>query len=83
MAIKVLKFYTETCIPCKTLTKILSRIKGLDVESINALEDTKQVDEYNIFATPTLVFLKDGEEVKRTHGMKSEAEIRTILEEIS
>ena len=27
--------------------------------------------------------VKDGEEVKRTHGMKSESEIRTILEEIS
>ena len=80
--IKVLKFYTETCIPCRTLGKILSRIKELEVIPVNALEDIAKVDEYNVFATPTLIFLKDDKEVKRTHGMKSEAEIRKILEEI-
>lgn len=78
---KVLKFYTETCMPCRVLTKTLEKIEDLEVEAVNALEDVAKVDEYNICTTPTLVFLKDGEEVKRTHGLVSEKEIRSILEE--
>ena len=69
---KILKFYTETCVPCKVITKILDKIDGIEVESINAIENVDAVDKYNICTTPTLIFLKDGEEVKRTHGLVSE-----------
>ena len=78
---KVLKFYTETCMPCRVLTKTLEKIEGLEVESVNALEDIEKVDEYEICTTPTLIFLKDGKEVKRTYGLVSEKDIRSIIEE--
>ena len=78
---KILKFYTETCVPCKVITKILDKIDGIEVEPINALENVEAVDKYNICTTPTLIFLKDGEEVKRTHGLVSEKEIKEIIEE--
>lgn len=77
---KILKFYTETCVPCKVLSKVLEKIEGIEVESINALENVPAVDKYCICTTPTLIFLKDDVEVARTHGLVSEKDIREILQ---
>lgn len=79
---KVLKFYTDTCMPCKVVGKILEKIEGVEVESVNAVADENigLVSEYNIFSTPTLVFLKEGKEVGRITGMTNESKIREVLE---
>lgn len=79
MATKILKFYTPTCMPCKVIGKILDKLEGVEVEAVNANEDVAMVDKYNICATPTLVFLRDGEEYERTHGMVTESKIKEIL----
>lgn len=80
--VKILKFYTDTCMPCKALTKILSKIEGVEIEPINANEDVAKVNEYNICATPTLIFLCDGEEFQRTHGLVSESKIKEIIDSV-
>lgn len=81
--LKVLEFYTDTCMPCKVVAKTLKKVKELDVEPVNAMEDVAKVDKYNVFSTPTLIFLKDDEEVKRTLGVVSEKELREIIEQFS
>ena len=76
---KILKFYTETCMPCRALGKILDKM-DVEVVPINAMEDIAKVDEYNICTTPTLIFLNDeGKEVKRTTGLISQSKIEEIL----
>lgn len=76
---KILKFYTETCMPCRALGKILDKIE-VEVESVNAMEDIEKVDKYNVCTTPTLVFLNDeGKEVERTIGLVSQSKIQEIL----
>lgn len=76
---KVLKFYTDTCMPCKVVGKILEKVEGLEVTPVNAIEETALVDKYGVCMTPTLVFLNEaGEEVDRTQGMVTEAKIREI-----
>lgn len=74
---KVLKFYTSTCMPCKIVGKILENFPELEVQEINAVEDLEMVDKYNVCTTPTLIFLKDDEEVGRIVGMTT----RTAIEE--
>ena len=76
---KILKFYTETCAPCKVISKILDKIEGVEIESINALEDIVAVDKYCICTTPTLIFLDGDKEVARMHGLVSEQDIRDTL----
>ena len=78
---KVLKFYTDSCMPCKVVGKILEKIKGIEVEPINAEEDTVMVDKYSIFRTPTLVFLEGNKEIGRISGVTTEAKIREIIGE--
>ena len=76
---KILKFYTETCMPCRALGKILDKM-DVEVVPINAMENIAKVDEYNICTTPTLVFLNDeGKEVNRTTGLISQSKIEEIL----
>ena len=76
---KILKFYTPTCAPCRVVGKILENV-DVEVEDINALENIEKVDEYNICTTPTLIFLDDeGEEFQRTVGVVSEGKIKCIL----
>ena len=81
--IEILKFYTETCMPCKVIGKILDKLEGVKVTPVNAVADENIaiVSEYNVFSTPTLVFLKEGKEVGRITGMTNESKIRAILEE--
>lgn len=80
---EILKFYTDTCMPCKVIGKMLDKLEGVKVTSINAVadENIKLVSEYNIFSTPTLVFIKEGKEVGRITGMTTESKIKAILEE--
>ena len=80
---EILKFYTDTCMPCKVIGKILDKLEGVKVTPINAIadENIELVSEYNIFSTPTLVFIKEGKEVGRITGMTTESKIKAILEE--
>lgn len=78
---KILKFYTDTCMTCRMLSKILDKM-DVEVESIDATEDLKKVDEYGICTTPTLVFLnEEGKEVNRLTGPTSQNKIENILKE--
>lgn len=80
---EILKFYTDTCMPCKVIGKMLDKLEEVKVISINAVadENIELVSEYNIFSTPTLVFIKEGKEVGRIIGMTTESKIKAILEE--
>lgn len=78
---KILKFYTETCMPCRMVGKLLESM-NLAVDSINALKSVDLVDEYNVCTTPTLVFLnEDNKEVARTTGPVTKTQIQKIIDD--
>ena len=77
---KILKFYTPTCMACRMLVKILEQVEA-EVENVNAMEDLEKVDKYNVCTTPTLIFLnEEGKEVARAVGMKTLAQIQEIID---
>ena len=77
---KILKFYTPTCMPCKMVGKMLESIEGIEVIPVDATEELSKVDEYNVCNTPTLVFLDDeGKEVNRIAGMTTLKKIEEAL----
>ena len=79
---KILKFYTPTCMPCRVVGKLLDSM-NLNVESIDATEDIKKVDEYQIYSTPALVFLNDeGKEVARSMGLITKSQLEDIIKDI-
>lgn len=77
---KILKFYTETCMNCKMLGKVLDKM-NVNVEDINANENLTLVDKYNICTTPTLVFLNEkDEEVSKIVGPTTQSKIQEVLD---
>lgn len=72
-------FYSPTCSHCKETTPVLAPLaKELDVELVfyNLLEFKKGWDDYQIEATPTVVYFKDGQEADRIRGTNDEDDFR-------
>ena len=68
---KVLKFFTEFCSPCRTMSVQLAEL-GLEVESVDAIKRRDLVDKYSVMAVPTLIKVdEDGNEIARLRGAQT------------
>ena len=67
----LLKFYAPWCQPCKSLTGSFKYVDMKDVElkEVDIDQDTELTKQYAIRSVPTLVLLKDGEEIGRKTGV--------------
>lgn len=80
----IVDFYSDSCIPCKQLSPILGDIEDdyedkAKVVKVNINFDEELMEKYEVMASPTLVFFKDGEETDRTRGLVKKAEIEEKL----
>ena len=74
---KILKFYSNTCGPCKVLERNLKEagieyedIDVMDPGIIDELDDVDLLEYYHIKAVPTLVIIdSQGNEIKRNVGI--------------
>jgi len=69
----VIDFWGTWCQPCRALRPHLDRLADDHADqwrfvAIHAEENADLVDKYEVQATPTLVYLKGGEEVHRSAG---------------
>ena len=80
---KVLKFYSKTCPPCKALSPITKEIAEENPEvnfiGVDIDVDRDSVQKYGIKGVPTLVFLRNDQEVDRLVGLRSKAEIQELV----
>lgn len=65
---KILKFYSDSCGPCKVLTKNLKEA-GIEVEEINVQEDSYLIDKYEIRNIPTLIKIENDTVLDRFTGI--------------
>ena len=69
---KVLKFYADWCVPCKSLSKIIEEYYTGDIpiENIDIDQNNDMAREYNIRSVPVCVLVDDeGKEIRRQSGM--------------
>lgn len=68
--IKIYKFYTDKCSPCKTLDDILKTddYSIFDVVSVNIKENLELKERFNIRGVPAIVQIKDEKEISRACG---------------
>ena len=79
----IVEFYSDSCIPCKQLSPILGGIEDdyeeqLKVVKVNVNFDADLAAQYQVAASPTILFFKDGQEQKRIRGLAK----RPALEEV-
>lgn len=77
-------FYSDSCVPCKRLSPILSEIEKeyaekIKVAKININFDMELAEKYEVQAAPTLIFFKDGIETGRLRGLVKKAEIAELI----
>jgi thioredoxin len=73
----VADFYAEWCGPCKKLAPIFAQVaEQFSKTNVKFFKiDTDQHEMYSIKVLPTLLFLRDGEIVKRLEGYRPKTEI--------
>ena len=80
--VHVVDFYADWCGPCKMMGTILEQLENVSIIKINMDKHQELAKEYGIMSIPTLIFFKDGKEVKKEIGFKSKEEIENILNNI-
>lgn len=61
-------FYTTWCGPCKMIAPVLEQLKDIDVIKVDAEEERDLSNKFGISAVPTLILIKDKQEIARTQG---------------
>lgn len=79
-------FYADWCGPCKMLLPIISQIEemntGAKILKINVDDVSELAAKYGVSTIPTLIFFKDGKEVRRSIGFKPKEQILKEIEEL-
>ena len=83
----IVDFYSDSCIPCKQLSPILGDVEDdyenrLKVVKVNVNYDAELAEKYEVMASPTLLFFKDGQEVDRTRGLVKKPELTEHVEKL-
>ena len=78
-------FYADWCAPCRMMAPVLDelareRAGSLLVVKVNSDQNPASPQHYGVRGIPTLVVLKDGQEVARQVGYAPKAQLLTLLE---
>ena len=79
------EFYSDSCIPCKRMSPLLSQIESqygdsLKVVKVNINFDADLAKEYGVLSVPTVVFFDKGEEVERLNGLQPKDSLTEIID---
>lgn len=83
--LSVVEFYTDSCVPCKRMSPILTALgeqysEGVFIAKVNAAYDPELAEKYDIAATPTFLLFKNGGIVERFTGARKKEELEQIIE---
>lgn len=80
--IVLVDFYADWCGPCKMLAPILDTVDFMPVLKVNVDEHPELAKRYGIMSIPTMIFFKDGSEVKKEIGLRNLNDIQEIYNSI-
>ena len=80
-------FYSDSCIPCKRMSPILSQLESeyegrLKIVKINTNFEKELTEKYEVLAAPTLILFNNGQEVGRIRGAVKKDEIIGLINTI-
>ena len=83
----LIDLWAEWCGPCRMVSPIVEEIAeeradGLKVMKLNVDENPDTARRYQVMSIPTLLFIKDGQEVKRVVGAKGKGQLLAEVDQV-
>ena len=84
--VTVVDFWASWCGPCRMLSPIVEELAGemTDVRfaKVNVDEEPALANAFKVSAIPTLIFMKDGQAVGQTVGVRGKEDLRAVIEKV-
>ena len=81
IAMKILKFYSPACVPCKVVETKLTSENIEDTNIDGTLEENEDaLRKYNITTIPTIVVVDGNKMVRKYNGIPTAEQFKTIKE---
>ncbi len=83
----VVDFWAPWCAPCRAIAPILDKLATeyegrLTIAKVNTDEEIRHASNLGIQGIPTLIIFKNGQEVGRLVGSRSEAQYREVFDKV-
>jgi len=83
--VTLVDFWAEWCGPCRMMSPIIDELAKeyegkAKIGKINVDEEMELAEQFGVSSIPTLVIIKDGNEVKRFVGLTQKAVLTSALE---
>ncbi len=79
----IIEFSSDDCPPCKVLKPILEEFESIlpDIKffEVNISKSKEISDKVTIFGVPTIIFIKNGKEAKRTVGFVNKKKLYKLI----
>lgn len=79
----LLDFWAQWCAPCRMLSPVVDEVadevEGVKVGKINVDDENALAAKFNVMSIPTLVVIKDGQEVNRSTGVIPKEAIMNLI----
>ena len=81
----IVDFWAPWCMPCRMLSPIMEKVAEknggtVDFYKLNTDENPLISAQYRIMSIPSVVFFKDGQEVRRVVGMQQEGALQKEID---
>lgn len=84
--IVVVDFYSDSCLPCKRMTAVLSKVEAANPQvkfvKVNIKYEKELAARYHVMSTPTLLYFKSGTAADKQTGAVTQVQIQEKLEEL-